>query len=42
VTGDAPRPWITPGRARGEWLVSWLDVEAGHTEAFLARLQCRN
>jgi serine/threonine-protein kinase len=42
VTGDAPRPWITPGRARGEWLVSWLDVEAGHTEAFVARLQCRN
>ena len=22
-------PWIAPGRARGEWLVSWLDVEAG-------------
>jgi hypothetical protein len=41
VTGDAPRPWITPGRNRGEWLVSWLDVEAGHTEAFVARLQCR-
>ncbi|HEY8041003.1 MAG TPA: protein kinase [Polyangiaceae bacterium] len=42
VTGDQPRPWITPGRARGEWFVSWLDVEAGHNEAFLARLQCRN
>jgi hypothetical protein len=42
VTGDEPRPWIAPGRARGEWLVSWLDVEAGHTEAFVARLQCRN
>jgi hypothetical protein len=42
VTGDAPRPWIAPGRARGEWLVSWLDVEAGRTEAFVARLQCRN
>jgi serine/threonine-protein kinase len=42
VTGDVPRPWIAAGRARGEWLVSWLDVEAGHTEAFVARLQCRN
>jgi hypothetical protein len=42
VIGDQPRPWIAPGRARGEWLVSWLDVEAGHTEAFVARLQCRN
>jgi serine/threonine-protein kinase len=42
VTGDEPRPWIAAGRNRGEWLVSWLDVEAGHTEAFVARLQCRN
>ena len=42
VTGDEPRPWIAPGRARGEWFVSWLDVEAGHTEAFVSRLQCRN
>jgi hypothetical protein len=42
VTGDLPRPWIAAGHARGEWLVSWLDVEAGHTEAFVARLQCRN
>ncbi|HEX4447972.1 MAG TPA: serine/threonine-protein kinase, partial [Polyangiaceae bacterium] len=42
VTGDEPRPWIAAGRTRGEWLVSWLDIEAGHTEAFVARLQCRN
>ena len=42
VTGDQPRPWIAPGRARGEWFVAWLDVEAGHTEAFVSRLQCRN
>jgi eukaryotic-like serine/threonine-protein kinase len=42
VTGDEPRPWIAPGRARGEWYVAWLDVEAAHTEAFVARLQCRN
>ncbi len=42
VTGDEPRPWIAPGHARGEWFVAWLDVEAGHTESFVARLQCRN
>jgi serine/threonine-protein kinase len=42
VTADQPRPWIAPGRGRGEWLVSWLDVEAGHSEAFVARLQCHN
>jgi serine/threonine protein kinase len=42
VTGDQPRPWIAPGRTRGEWYVTWLDVEAGHTEAFVSRLQCRN
>ncbi|MGH7436048.1 MAG: protein kinase domain-containing protein [Polyangiaceae bacterium] len=41
VTGDEPRPYIAPGKARGEWYVGWLDVEAGHTEAFVARLQCR-
>ena len=42
TTGDQPRAWIAPGLARGEWLVSWLDMEAGHTEPFFARLQCRN
>jgi hypothetical protein len=41
VTGDQPRPFIAPGSTHGEWLVSWLDMEAGHTEAFVARLQCR-
>jgi serine/threonine-protein kinase len=42
ITADQPRPWIAPGRSHGEWLVAWLDVEAGHSEAFVARLQCRN
>ncbi len=42
VSGDVPRPWIAAGRQRGEWLVSWLDVEAGHTEPLMARLQCQN
>lgn len=41
----AGEPWrasIAAGQARGEWLVSWLDVESGHTEPFLARVECRN
>ena len=42
VTGDQPRPWIAPGRAKGEWYVAWLDVEASHTETFVARLACTN
>jgi serine/threonine-protein kinase len=42
VTGDQPRPWIAPGRAKGEWYVAWLDVEGGHTETFVARLACNN
>jgi serine/threonine-protein kinase len=42
VTGDQPRPWIVPGRAKGDWYVAWLDIEAGHTEAFVSRLTCRN
>ena len=42
VAGDEPRPWIAPGRVRGEWLVAWLDTESGHTESFVARQQCRN
>jgi serine/threonine-protein kinase len=41
VTGDAPRPYIAPGKAKGEWYVGWLDVENQHAEAFVARLQCR-
>ncbi len=42
VSGEVPRPWIAPGPSHGEWLVSWLDLEAGHTEPFLARLECQN
>ena len=42
ASGDQPRPWIAPGRERGEWLVSWLDLEAGHAEPLMARLQCQN
>jgi hypothetical protein len=34
------RPWIAPGKAKGEWLVAWMDSEGTHTEVFAAKLQC--
>ncbi|MEO6418317.1 MAG: serine/threonine-protein kinase [Polyangiaceae bacterium] len=41
VTGDQPRAWIASGRTKGEWLISWQDFEAAHTEAYVARVACR-
>ncbi|WP_394822015.1 serine/threonine-protein kinase [Pendulispora albinea] len=41
VLGDQPRPAIAPGRAKGEWSLAWQDFEAGHTEAYAARVVCR-
>jgi serine/threonine-protein kinase len=40
VTGDAPRPYIAPGRSKGEWFVAWQDNEGTHTEAYVARIVC--
>ena len=42
VGGDPPRPWISGGKLKGEWYVAWQDVEAGHNEAYVSRLLCRN
>lgn len=42
ASGDPSRASIAAGHSRGEWLISWLDLEAGHTEPFMARLECRN
>jgi len=41
VTGEQPRPSIAPGAKRGEWLLAWTDYEAGHLEAYVARVACR-
>ncbi len=41
VTGEQPRPSIAPGAKRGEWLLAWTDYEAGHLEAYIARVQCK-
>ncbi|MDB4994891.1 MAG: Serine/threonine protein kinase [Myxococcaceae bacterium] len=40
VTGDQPRPFLASGRAKGEWYLAWQDFEAGHTEAYVARIAC--
>jgi eukaryotic-like serine/threonine-protein kinase len=42
ASGEPSRASIAAGHQRGEWLVSWLDIESGHTEPFLARLECHN
>jgi len=41
ISNEQPRPSIASGTQKGEWLVAWQDFEAGHTEAFAARVQCR-
>jgi hypothetical protein len=38
---DQQRPWLSAGRNKGEWLIAWQDIEAGHTEPLAARLACR-
>jgi hypothetical protein len=40
-SGDLPRPWLSGGRAKGEWYVAWQDWETGHTEVYTARLVCQ-
>ena len=40
-TGDQPTPSIIAGEKPGEWYVAWLDYEAGHLEAYGARLVCK-
>jgi hypothetical protein len=40
AVGDLPRPELAPAD-KGEWLVSWNDVEAQHIETFAARISCR-
>jgi serine/threonine-protein kinase len=41
VTGEQPRPSIARGANHGEWLVAWTDYEAGHLEAYVARVICK-
>ncbi len=41
VSGEMPPPSISPGGKPGEWLFAWQDYEAGHLEAYVARMQCK-
>jgi len=41
AAGDPPPPSLAPGGAPGEWYVTWLDAEAGHSELFGARALCK-
>jgi eukaryotic-like serine/threonine-protein kinase len=40
-SGDQPTPSIVAGAKPGEWYVAWLDYEAGHLEAYGARVVCK-
>ena len=41
VKGDQPLASVSVGRSRGQWLLAWTDYEAGHLEAYTARLLCK-
>jgi serine/threonine-protein kinase len=41
ATGDPPPPSLAAGGAPGEWYVTWLDAEAGHSEPFGTRALCK-
>jgi eukaryotic-like serine/threonine-protein kinase len=38
---EQPPPSIVAGGKPGEWYIAWLDYEAGHLEAYGARVLCR-
>ncbi len=40
VDGAQPRPWLAPGKTKGEWLVAWQDLEGIHNEVDVGRLAC--
>jgi serine/threonine-protein kinase len=41
IGSDSPPPSIAVGAKPGEWLVAWLDFEAGHLEPYAARVVCK-
>ncbi|MFO0669760.1 MAG: serine/threonine-protein kinase [Polyangiaceae bacterium] len=41
VNGDQPRPWVAPGKGKGEFYLAWQDSEANHAEPYAARVVCR-
>ncbi len=41
VNGFQPSPTLSGGNKPGEWLLSWRDYEAAHTEIFALRAVCQ-
>jgi serine/threonine-protein kinase len=41
VTGEQPMPSIAASSKPNEWLIAWLDYEAGHLEPYAARVLCK-
>ncbi|MRG92722.1 serine/threonine protein kinase [Polyangium spumosum] len=41
VSGAQPSPAVIAGKAPGEWLIAWLDFEAGVLEPYAARFVCK-
>ncbi len=41
ISGTQPAAALAPGKTPGEWLVSWLDYEAGLLEPYVARFNCQ-
>jgi len=41
VSGTQPPPALIAGKAPGEWLIAWLDFEAGVLEPYAARFVCK-
>ncbi|HEY4117674.1 MAG TPA: serine/threonine-protein kinase [Byssovorax sp.] len=40
VSGEMQAPAVAAGAKPGEWYVAWQDYEAGHLEAYAARIAC--
>jgi serine/threonine-protein kinase len=40
TSSEQPAPSVVAGAAPGEWLVGWVDYEAGRLEPYAARLRC--
>jgi len=41
ISGSQPPAALVPGKTPGEWLVSWLDYEAGLLEPYVGRFSCQ-
>ena len=40
VSGEPPRPWISAGKNKNEWLVAWEDFDGSRSEVEAAKVVC--